>query len=164
MSDKFRFSELFLNEFIENFSGIFYCFSVSEKRMIRLSDGCKEITGYNAEELINNPNLDFYDLVHPEDQQLVTDAWNAALNGKEYNIEHKIIVNGQEKWVREKAKVEFDADGQPLTGIGIVHDITKLKVLEKNLFSSIIETEEKEKERISAELHDGVYQELAGGG
>lgn len=104
----------------------------------------------------------FFNMVHPEDKQLVTDAWNTALNGKEYDIEHRIIVNGQEKWVREKAKVEFDINRQPLTGIGIVQDITMLKVLEKTLFNSIIETEEKERERISAELHDGVCQQLSG--
>ncbi|OIR01321.1 signal transduction histidine-protein kinase/phosphatase DegS [mine drainage metagenome] len=105
----------------------------------------------------------FRNMVHPKDKQLVADAWNTALAGKEYDIEHRIIVNGQEKWVREKAKVEFnDVNRQPLTGIGIVQDITKLKLLEKTLFNSIIETEEKERERISAELHDGVCQQLSG--
>ncbi|MDE3142995.1 MAG: PAS domain S-box protein, partial [Bacteroidota bacterium] len=96
---------------------------------------------------LNSPmNLDkFIDKVHPEDRKFVTDAWNAALTGKKYDIEHRIIVNGQEKWVREKAKVEFDINRRPLTGIGIVHDITEMKKNELRLVESEMQLNDAQK-------------------
>ena len=53
--------------------------------------------------------------------------WAAALRGEPYDIEHRIVVGGQVKWVREKAYLEFDATGNLLGGFGITQDITARK-------------------------------------
>ena len=66
--------------------------------------------------------------VHPDDRKYVDDNWQAALRReKVYDIEHRIIVNGRLKWVREKAELEFDKDGTLCGGFGIVHDISDRK-------------------------------------
>ncbi|MFQ6607296.1 MAG: PAS domain S-box protein [Fidelibacterota bacterium] len=67
----------------------------------------------------------FLSLLHPDDQNKVNDAWNQALKGKPYNIEHRILINGETRWVLEQAQVEFDSSGQPEICIGTVQDITK---------------------------------------
>jgi hypothetical protein len=41
------------------------------------------------------------------------------------------VVNGQIKWVREKAYLEFDQDGTLAGGFGITQDITKRKIAEE---------------------------------
>lgn len=87
----------------------------------------------------------FLNMVHPDDRQFVADSWNAALTGKKYDIEHRIVVNGQEKWVREKAKVEFDINYRPITGIGIVHDITERKINELRLIESEMQLNDAQK-------------------
>jgi len=69
----------------------------------------------------------FLDIVHPEDRKFVADEFNASLNHAPYDIEHRIIVNDQVKWVREKADIEFDEDGSPRLAIGFAQDITKQK-------------------------------------
>jgi len=65
--------------------------------------------------------------VHPDDLEYVNKSWSDALKGAPYDIEHRIVVNGAVKWVREKAEVEFDDNGVPLKGSGIVQDITRRK-------------------------------------
>jgi signal transduction histidine kinase len=69
----------------------------------------------------------FLQMVHPADREYVDGQWRAALTGKPYEIEHRIIVNGEIKWIREIAEVETDKRGKPLRGIGTVQDITGYK-------------------------------------
>ena len=65
--------------------------------------------------------------VHPDDLEYVNKSWSDALKGAPYDIEHRIVVNGAVKWVREKAEGQFDHNGVPLKGSGIVQDITRRK-------------------------------------
>jgi PAS domain S-box-containing protein len=69
----------------------------------------------------------FVELVYPEDREAVDQAWAAALRGAPYDIEHRIVGGGELKWVRERAQVEFDADGRAVRGLGTVQDITQRK-------------------------------------
>lgn len=67
----------------------------------------------------------FLSAVHPEDRERVDQAWQAALNGEQYEIEHRVIVAGETKWFREKAELEFDDRGQLLGGFGTTQDVTE---------------------------------------
>lgn len=76
----------------------------------------------------------FLSLVHPDDVEYVNRSWNDALKGARYDIEHRILVDGTVKWVREKARVEFSDSGTPLRGLGIVQDITGRKQAEQEQY------------------------------
>lgn len=71
----------------------------------------------------------FLACVHPDDRAYVDREWNAALRGAPYDIEHRLLIDCQVKWVREKADLEFDA-GKLLGGVGITQDITARRHLE----------------------------------
>lgn len=72
--------------------------------------------------------------VHPDDRERVDQAWHRALNGDaEYDVEHRVIVGDELRFVREKADIEFGADGQALRAVGTVHDITEQKSAEAKL-------------------------------
>jgi len=75
----------------------------------------------------------FLDIVHPADRELVDAAWHDALAGKPYDIEHRIIVDGKIKWVRELAELEFDEQGLLLGGFGTTEDITDIKDAQETL-------------------------------
>jgi hypothetical protein len=118
----------------------------------------------------------FLGTVHPDDRQYVDTQWNAGLRGEPYDIEHRIVANGQVKWVREKAYLELDDKGTLLGGFGITQDITARKQVEDQLRQSTIELQasnaslqesrraainlmedavqaRKQAERVSTELH-----------
>lgn len=69
----------------------------------------------------------FLERVHPDDRGALDAAWKEALRGRKYDVEHRIEVGGQERWVHEKAEFEFDSEGRPLVGIGTVQDVTERK-------------------------------------
>ncbi len=75
----------------------------------------------------------FLGTIHPDDRQYVDTRWKAGLAGEPYDIEHRIIVERQVKWVREKAYLEFDDAGNLLGGFGITQDITERKRAEDAL-------------------------------
>lgn len=83
----------------------------------------------------------FLEAVHPEDRAFVDTAWKAALQKAPYDIEHRIIADGKVKWVREKARVEFNAAGEPVLCTGIVHDITDKKNAEQEREKALNEIE-----------------------
>src|SRR5262249_15461067 len=74
--------------------------------------------------------------VHPEDRAFVDKAWQAALRGEPYDIEHRIVVGDQVKWVRERAELEFDERGGLRGGFGTTQDITGRKRAEEALRES----------------------------
>ena len=75
----------------------------------------------------------FLSSVHPEDRKYVDRKWMAALHDEPYDIEHRIIVDDEVKWVREMAELEFDSKGELKGGFGTVQDITKRKQVENEL-------------------------------
>ncbi len=88
----------------------------------------------------------FLACVHPEDRAYVDRMWQAALQGAPYDIGHRLLVHGRVKWVREKAELEFDAEGQLIGGFGITQDITDIRAAEQAL------RESEERFQLSAEI------------
>ena len=75
----------------------------------------------------------FLSSIHPEDREYVDRKWMAALHGEPYDVEHRIIVGDEVKWVRERAELEFDSKGELKGGFGTVQDITERKRIENEL-------------------------------
>jgi PAS domain S-box-containing protein len=78
----------------------------------------------------------FTGCLHPDDAQAVVAAWDAALRGAPYDIEHRILVGGKVRWVRERAELRFSPEGRPLLGIGTVQDITEPQRVREDLRTS----------------------------
>ena len=58
-------------------------------------------------------------------------SWAAAIQGVPYDIEHRIILNGEVRWLRVKAKIKFDEQGAPISALGITQDVTERKQAEE---------------------------------
>jgi len=78
----------------------------------------------------------FLAVVHPDDREYVDRIWTSALNGMPYDIEHRLSVDGGVKWVRERAELEFDEQGNLLGGFGTTQDISGLKQAEQALIEA----------------------------
>ena len=75
----------------------------------------------------------FLSAVHPDDRERVDQAWRAAFGGEPYDIEHRVLVDGRVKWLREQAELEFDDQGRLVGGFGTVQDVTSRRANEAAL-------------------------------
>jgi len=77
------------------------------------------------------PDIDYTtSLVHPDDLQFVKENLDLAIRHiKTYDIEHRVIRpdNGKIVWVKAKAKLNFDENGNPISLIETVLDISDKK-------------------------------------
>lgn len=75
--------------------------------------------------------------VHPDDLPTLNQDWEDALKGKPLFNEHRIRIDNTERWICQRAKVEFDSDreprGRPVRCVGTTQDITALKRAEEEL-------------------------------
>ena len=92
-------------------------------------EGTKQVTGVQFESMLSY--REFLQIVHPDDLKYVGATWQAALNGSASDTEYRIVVGGEQKWLRMKIEVEFDRMGQPLLAKGFLQDITIRKKSEE---------------------------------
>lgn len=78
----------------------------------------------------------FLSVVHPDDREFVDRAWKAAMNGAPYDVEHRLVVNGEIRWVKERVELVFDATGKLVAGMGSTQDISDSKRAEAALAAS----------------------------
>jgi len=117
-----------------------------------ISPSCRRITGYSAEEFMNNPAM-FRDIIHPDDRA----AWDAHYYESRAGvtctreIQFRIIrADGEVRWI-EHACQPVTGDNQELQGFRSSNrDITKRKTYEQDLSSALAEIEQY-KERLEEE-------------
>lgn len=77
----------------------------------------------------------FLDITHPDDRAAVDAAYSGSLReGKDsYEIEHRIVrqSSGEIRFVHEKCVHSRDESGRIIRSIGMVHDVTERKQMEK---------------------------------
>ena len=79
------------------------------------------------------------DLVHPDDRQEILDGFNKFVDEKKPGeLEYRIVRYGdkQVRWVHGLGRLQFNEDGQPVSVLGTIQDITKRKQAEEKLRES----------------------------
>ncbi len=77
----------------------------------------------------------FLNAIHPEDREQVNQAYAESLSSrKPYAIVHRLLMkDGRIKFVEERGEVFYDENGNALSSVGTVHDVTRLKQIEAKL-------------------------------
>lgn len=91
----------------------------------RYSDEACRILGYTSGEQIDCMSL--MQRIHPDDIAEVRHFWNKVQSGEDAAIEHRIILNGEVRWLHS----QYDA--QSARHMGTVQDITERKRVEEDL-------------------------------
>ena len=77
---------------MDNLPGIAYrCKNDPDWTMEFISAGCRQLTGYDSEDLLLNNKLSFNDLIHPDDRQMVNqDIQKANSEKRQFQLEYRI--------------------------------------------------------------------------
>jgi PAS domain S-box-containing protein len=110
------------------------------------SDEMYRIYERNPQEPVTN-FAEFFNYAHPDDRDYLINGIKAALNGKPFSIDHRVILaNGDEHTVHSKGEVILDKENDPVRIRGTVQDITERKKSEEKLqeseekYRNIVET------------------------
>ena len=124
-----------LKTLVSNLPGMAYRTKNDKDRSVLfLSDNCKELTGYEVDDFIQNKLITYNQVIHEDDREHVWDTIQKALMIRQsFEMEYRIIMaDGFEKWVWEHGIGIFKND--KLVYIeGIILDNNKRKKAEKEL-------------------------------
>ncbi|HXQ81374.1 MAG TPA: PAS domain S-box protein [Opitutaceae bacterium] len=97
-----------------------------------VSDGCRELTGYDPEAIIGNRLKSFEEIIDPEDRKAVRESNTRTLERSEaFELTYRIRTReGAVKWVLERGRSVPGPDGHTRHFEGFVTDITERKLLE----------------------------------
>lgn len=103
--------------------------------MIFLSKGIKKLSGYNAEDFIENKVLPFSSIIYDEDQPVIKNTFDSlSQESPEVELEYRIVhKSGKLIWVRERGRGIFNSKGKLEYFDGIIFEITKRKWMEQQL-------------------------------
>ena len=136
----------------------------TEGKFIRLNQKFCEIVGYTKDEMLN---LSFQHITHPDDLEIDLEYVRQVLRGEKnnYSLEKRYCrKDGSLIWVNLTVSLLLDDSGEPKYFISVINDITQSKRVAERLRaigSELIFAEERERQRIASDLHDGPAQSLA---
>lgn len=103
-----------LTTLLDNLPGMAYrCQFAEQRTMLFISSGCHDLTGYSADDLVNNRTVSYEELIFPEDRTAVLQEIEAAIAEKRPYVFTYRLTNaaGQELWVLDKGEAVLNADG-----------------------------------------------------
>ncbi|MCB2196611.1 MAG: PAS domain S-box protein [Bacteroidetes bacterium] len=128
-----------LSVLMSNLPGMAYrCKYNKAYTMLFVSDGCKNLTGYESNELINSNEITYGQLIVQEYKDKIWKEIQKAISEKrQFQIEYKIISkSGREKWVWEKG-IGIESNDATVNYLeGFITDITELKNTEEQLIAA----------------------------
>jgi PAS domain S-box-containing protein len=92
-----------------------------------VSEGCKELTGYEPSALIRDESIAYYDLIYPEDRDSLWGSVEISLEqNRPYQLVYRIkTAEGVEKWVLEQGQGVYCPEGELICLGGFITDVTE---------------------------------------
>ena len=128
-----RENERMISTLMGNLPGAAYRSLIDEKWTLEfISEGCLELTGYEAEVFAGNGEVFFGDLIHPEDREHVRQTVTEAVAaGKRFEMSYRIrTAEGAVKWIWERGQGIPSEDGVMRHTEGFMTDVTEKRRME----------------------------------
>jgi diguanylate cyclase (GGDEF)-like protein/PAS domain S-box-containing protein len=131
--DSLRESKQRLDGILNALEDVVWSISADTFETLYLNPTVLQIYGRSASEFLDNPKL-WFEVIHPDDQQWVSEAIEPLLLNGSAEIEYRIVrPDGQICWLYNRSHVIYDAVGKPVRIEGIATDITERKSMEEKL-------------------------------
>jgi len=106
-------------------------------QFLYISPQCKEVFEYEADEIVNNPDL-LWSLVHPDDlERLQQEDLQSNQKQELFQSEVRIVTpSGRTKWIQLTSRPNQPLDSEPPIWSGVILDITEQQEAEEALRKS----------------------------
>lgn len=135
-----RDSEERFRQMDEAIDDVFWMEDISSGRLIYLSPTFHKLSGYSPTRFAEAPTEHWNNLVHPDDRARIEASvakshgtWELPPEGLRYRI---VRVDGEVRWVNDRAFLIRDEEGRPWRLSGLIRDITDQLALERQLQAS----------------------------
>jgi two-component system cell cycle sensor histidine kinase/response regulator CckA len=147
---------------VANIPGVVYRATCDgDRRLLYLSDGILELSGWGTEEFLGSGRRTLHGLVHPDDLARVRLEQQRSLEqAHPYALEYRILGADQGvRWVLDRGRVVSGEQGPALSVDGVLIDITRRQaaVAERERLAAIVEATS---DLVSTALPDGSLQYL----
>jgi PAS domain S-box-containing protein len=114
---------------------VYVCRNDRSWTMLHLSEGCREVTGYEPRQLIGNRERSYNSLIHPEDREEVRRLVLEGLaNNGVFHASYRILApDGSVRWVQESGRGTQRERGAYRRLEGVIIDVTERRRLEASL-------------------------------
>lgn len=141
---------------LADYSEDFVALNDAQGHRIYMSPSYFRRTGWSPEDMRSSS---WKSRLHPDELPMIARARAANLAGEATLIEHRVRCrDGSWIWAENRCKPVLDAKGKVQHMVVWARDITERKRLE----GEVLRISEGERQRVAADLHDGVRQELLG--
>jgi diguanylate cyclase (GGDEF)-like protein/PAS domain S-box-containing protein len=120
---------------LSNMPGVvFCCENDDEYTLTYISDGCFDLTGYTAKELLAKKPC-YYDLIPSEYRSALFEKWHSEDESETVSTDEYPIITkaGEVKWVMEQSSWVYDNKNNILGSEGFFTDVTQRKLAENAL-------------------------------
>lgn len=134
--DAFRESERSKSVLLSHLPGMAYrCRYDRDWTMEFISEGGFALTGYRPDELVENRDVSFNEVIAPEYREIVWNEWlRVSTSGESIRLEYQIVKkSGERRWVYELGQSILGEGGKIVALEGIIIDITDRKVREQEI-------------------------------
>lgn len=121
---------------MQSLPGMAYrCLNDSRFTMKFVSQGVVALTGYTAEQLVDNRVIDYKQIIHPDDLQGVYDTVEGGLKeNRAFEMEYRIVTaTGETKWVWEAGVGIINVFGEVQALEGFIMDVDSRRLAEEKL-------------------------------
>jgi len=125
-----------LSTLMDNLPGMAYrCANDHKWTMIFVSNGCRELTGYESDDIIGNKKKSYNDIIHPDDRERVWKSVQEALKKKtSYRMTYRIeTADLATKWVWEQGSGVYSEEDSLQALEGFITDITDQRRAEEEV-------------------------------
>ena len=116
----------------ENINEVFYLYNVRDKKYDYISPNCKTILGVDQSFFYEGSNYTT-SFVIEEDKGKMAELLSKVVEGDSYEIDFRVMINGAQKWIREKSFPIKNDKGVLIKSSGVCSDITEIKAREEQL-------------------------------
>ncbi|WP_423147620.1 PAS domain S-box protein [Rubrolithibacter danxiaensis] len=124
-----------LEELLSAVNDAVWSYDLQARKFLYTNSKLIEIYEDKLDQLTENP-LSTDTIVHPDDAEFVKQEFESLYSGKQIEIEYRIVVNQQVKWLCDKKVIKPDENKQGAMLISIISDVTRRKESELNLKKS----------------------------
>lgn len=125
-------SQVTFNQITSSINDVFYLYNIQFQRYEFISPNAKDIMGADQDFFYNGGSYNST-YAHPDDQPILQAAFEGINKGVPYEIEYRVLIDGRERWIREKSFPIVDFDGNLIKNSGVCQDITDYKSTERSL-------------------------------